>query len=100
MYCFVINNKILCISYYTSTCKNKNYKIVIQMMQKVILSALILCFPILVAAQSQVITIEDSIQIALENNYQLKQAENNLSISELQELSEKADCFPSLNANV
>ena len=70
------------------------------MMQKVILSALILCFPILVAAQSQVITIEDAIEIALENNYQLKQAENNLSISELQELSAKADFFPSLNANV
>mgnify|MGYP001944850720 FL=1 len=69
-------------------------------MQKVILSALILCFPILVAAQSQVITIEDAIEIALENNYQLKQAENNLSISELQELSAKADFFPSLNANV
>lgn len=69
-------------------------------MQKVILSALILWFPILVSAQSQVITIEDAIEIALENNYQLKQAENNLSISELQELSAKADFFPSLNANV
>src|SRR5690625_6242079 len=36
----------------------------------------------------------------MENNYQVKQAENNLSISELQELSAKADFFPSLNANV
>lgn len=70
------------------------------MMQKVILSAFIFLLPILVAAQSQNITIEDAIEIALENNYQLKQAENNLSITELQELSAKGDFFPSLNANV
>src|SRR5690625_4153967 len=70
------------------------------MMQKVILSALILCFQILDAAQSQVTTIENAIEIASENNYQLKKAENNPSISELQELTAKADFYPSLNANV
>src|SRR5690625_7644934 len=93
----MINNKILCNSHYTSTCKNQNYKIVIQMMQKVILSALILSFRILVAAQSQVITIEDAIEIALEDNYQLKQAENNRSKAELQELSAEADSVTSHN---
>lgn len=69
-------------------------------MQKVLLSAFIFLFPILVSAQSQIITIEDAIEIALENNYQLKQAENNLSITELQELSAKADFLPNLSANL
>lgn len=70
------------------------------MMQKLILSLFILFIPIAGVAQTETISLEDAIDIALENNYQLKQAENNLSIAELQELSAKADFFPTLNANV
>lgn len=70
------------------------------MMQKLILSLFIIFIPIAGVAQTETISLEDAIDIALENNYQLKQAENNLSIAELQELSAKADFFPTLNANV
>jgi outer membrane protein len=45
------------------------------------------------------ITLQEAIDIALENNYQLKQAENNKQLAETRVLSAKADFLPSLNAN-
>jgi len=50
-------------------------------------------------AQTQTITLEEAVNIALENNYQLKQAENNLSLAETQVFSAKADYLPSLNSS-
>lgn len=51
-------------------------------------------------AQSvQSITLQDAIRIALENNYQLKQAENNLGLSEVSIQSEMADFLPSLTSS-
>lgn len=51
-------------------------------------------------AQSvQRITLQDAIRIALENNYQLKQAENNLGLSEVSIQSEMADFLPSLTSS-
>ncbi len=47
----------------------------------------------------QRITLQDAIQIALENNYQLKQAQNNLNLSDQQRLSEMADFLPSLTSS-
>src|SRR6056297_3570934 len=70
------------------------------MMRKLLISLFLLSIPIAGFAQTETITLEDAVNIALENNYQLKQAENNLSIAELQELSAKADFFPTLNASV
>lgn len=70
------------------------------MMRKLLISLFLLSIPITGFAQTETITLEDAVNIALENNYQLKQAENNLSIAELQELSAKADFFPTLNASV
>lgn len=54
---------------------------------------------VLNAQDTRVITLEEAIDIALENNYQLKQAENNVELSETQVWSAKADFLPSLNAN-
>lgn len=68
-------------------------------MQKILLSAILLLMPALVFSQTRSITIEDAIEIALENNYQLKQAENNLSLSRVQERSALADFFPNLSAS-
>lgn len=49
---------------------------------------------------TQKITLQEAIEIALENNYQLKQAENNLELSESRIMSEYADFLPNLNAGM
>ncbi|MDR8390130.1 TolC family protein [Aliifodinibius sp. S!AR15-10] len=72
-------------------------------MKRGIIVVLILGFPLLLKAQTdsvETITLEEAIEIALENNYQLKVAQNNYELSQNQELSEKADYLPSLNANI
>ncbi len=51
------------------------------------------------AQQKRVITLEEAIGLALENNYQLKQAENNLELAEYRINSEKADFLPSLTSS-
>ncbi len=51
------------------------------------------------AQQAQEISLQEAIDIALENNYQLKVAGNNVELSENQVRSEKADYLPSLSAN-
>jgi outer membrane protein len=47
----------------------------------------------------QRITLEDAIRISLENNYLLKQSENDLDQAEFAITSAKADFLPNLNAN-
>ncbi len=44
------------------------------------------------------LTIEDAIDLALTNNFQLRQAENNLDLAETRIWSARADFLPSLNA--
>lgn len=71
-------------------------------MQKGIL-LLIICLGLSYSLQAQdvkQITLEEAINIALENNYQLKQARNNLDFAEYQELSEKADYLPSVSGGL
>ncbi len=51
------------------------------------------------AQQKRVITLQEAIDLALENNYQLKQAENNLNLAETRILSEKADFLPSITSS-
>lgn len=51
------------------------------------------------AQDSEQITLQEAIEISLKNNYQLKQASNNLEFAEYQELSEKADFLPSLSGS-
>lgn len=49
---------------------------------------------------SDKITLEEAIEIALENNNQLKVARNDVALTETQIRSEKADYLPSVNANM
>ncbi|WP_240894629.1 TolC family protein [Fodinibius halophilus] len=49
------------------------------------------------AQEAKKISLQDAIDIALENNYQLKQANNNLNLAEQQILGAKADFLPSIN---
>lgn len=70
---------------------------------KRILSSTLIAFVLLsasVAAQDvRTITLQEAIEIALENNYQLKQAKNNLDLAEENTKSEYADFLPSINGS-
>ncbi|MCC5941679.1 MAG: TolC family protein [Balneolaceae bacterium] len=69
------------------------------MKQKILL---LLCFfltPLLLQAQERSITLEEAIQIALQNNYQLKQAENNRGLADTRVRSAQADFLPNLSAS-
>ncbi|WP_245683905.1 TolC family protein [Rhodohalobacter halophilus] len=68
------------------------------MMQKLLLTSLFLLFPVIGFAQAQSMTIEQAINTALENNYQIKQAENNRNLADTRVRSAQADFLPSLNA--
>jgi outer membrane protein len=52
------------------------------------------------AQESRTITLQEAIDIALENNYQLKQAKNNLDLADYRVKSEYADFLPSVNASL
>ena len=71
-------------------------------MRKGILLLLISCFFVVdgQAQDSLNISLQDAIDIALENNYQLEVAQNDVNLSEKQVLSEKADYLPSISANL
>jgi len=49
---------------------------------------------------SRIITLEQAIEIALENSYQLKQAQNNLTLSRTRQWSATADFLPNLNGSM
>ena len=71
-------------------------------MQRILLTLLLL---VLIsstgyAQQAQEITLQEAIQIALDNNFALKQAENSLQQAENTVLSEKADFLPSFNSSL
>lgn len=59
---------------------------------------LFILIPFLTVAQTS-ITVEDAVQIALENNYQLKQAANNLELADMEVMSAYTDFIPTLNAS-
>lgn len=67
-----------------------------------IICVLLFLFPVLGQSQPQTTTtlsLQEAIDIALENNYQLKQAENNRDLADTRVFSAKADFAPSINAN-
>lgn len=68
------------------------------MILRTLFITILLSIPVLSQAQTS-ITLEDAIRIALENNYQLKQADNNLAISDNAVLNARADFLPSLSAS-
>lgn len=63
-----------------------------------IILSVLLFLPFVGQAQTT-ISLQDAIDIALENNYQLKQADNNKQLAETQVFSAKANFLPSLNAS-
>ncbi len=67
-------------------------------MQKLLLTSIFLFIPLLGFSQTQTLTIEQAIQVALENNYQLKQAENNMNLADTRVRSAQANFLPSLSA--
>ena len=71
--------------------------------QKIILVIIIGIVSTTLYAQSadvRIITIDQAISIALENNYSLKQAKNELDLAEDLIFSEKADFLPSVSASM
>ncbi|HEX6982008.1 MAG TPA: TolC family protein [Balneolaceae bacterium] len=61
----------------------------------------VLILPLIVQAQDvQQITLQEAIDIALENNYQLEQARNNLDLAESFVLNEKLDYAPSISGSI
>jgi outer membrane protein len=71
--------------------------------QKIILVIIIGIVSTTLYAQSadlRIITIDQAISIALENNYSLKQAKNDLDLAEDLIFSEKADFLPSVSASM
>lgn len=69
------------------------------MIRTYVIISILLFIPILGQAQTT-LTLEEAVNIALENNYQLKQAENDQQLAETNVFSAKADFLPSLNANL
>ncbi len=63
---------------------------------------LILCIaaflPFSAFSQERTLTLQEAIDIALENNFQLKQAENNRGLADTRVRSAQADFLPNLNA--
>lgn len=49
------------------------------------------------AQQARIISFDEAVQIALENNVNIRRAENNLELQELTVMSEKADFLPNAN---
>lgn len=69
---------------------------------KYLITLILLFLPVISSHAQEVktLTIEEAIDIALQNNYQLKQAENNLDLAETRIWSARADFLPSLNAQL
>jgi len=67
-------------------------------MQKILLTSLLFLLPFLAFGQERSLTLQEAIDIALENNYQLKQAENNRGLSDTRVRSAQFDFLPNLNA--
>jgi outer membrane protein len=64
-----------------------------------VLCAVLFSSGTILGQSAQQITLEDAIRISLENNYLLKQAENNLDLADESIRNEQADFLPSLNTN-
>lgn len=69
------------------------------MIRKYIIISVLFSLPLIGQAQTT-LTLQDAIDIALENNYQMKQADNNKQLAETRVFSAKADFLPSLSANI
>lgn len=64
-----------------------------------IIAILLFLFPVFLHAQTATVTLQEAVEIALENNYQLKQAQNNLELADTRVFSARADFTPALNGS-
>jgi outer membrane protein len=72
-------------------------------MQRQLILLASLCFVLVGVSQAQVtqrITLEDAIQISLENNFQIKRAQNSIELAEYDIKSAYAQFAPNLSANL
>lgn len=69
-------------------------------MKNIIISLVLFCICITKTNAQEVLTIEDAIRIALENNFEIKIAKNNLKISETNVAIGNAGMLPSATASV
>ena len=69
------------------------------MMQKLLLTSILILLPFLAFGQVRTITLQEAIDIALENNYQIKQAENSRGLADTRVRSAQADFLPNLNGS-
>ncbi len=65
-----------------------------------VLCAVLFSSGTILGQSAQRITLEDAVRISLENNYLLKQAENNLDLADESIRNELADFIPSINGNL
>lgn len=70
------------------------------MMRKILLTSLLMLLPFMLFGQERTLTLQEAIDIALENNYQLKQAANNRGLADTRVRSAQGDFLPNLNANL
>lgn len=61
---------------------------------------MLILLPLISMGQSRTLTLEEAIDIALENNFSLKQAQNNLTVTDMQVSSAYADFLPSVSGGV
>jgi outer membrane protein len=69
-------------------------------MQKLILTSILILMPFLALGQERTITLQEAIDIALENNYQIKQAENSRGLADTRVRSAQADFLPNLSGSL
>ncbi|WP_428236760.1 TolC family protein [Gracilimonas sp.] len=71
-----------------------------RLLSSTLFALLLFTSPILLAQEARTISLQEAIQIALENNYQLKQAKNNLELANESITSEYADFAPSVSSSL
>jgi outer membrane protein len=69
-------------------------------MQKLLLTSILILMPFLALGQERTITLQEAIDIALENNYQIKQAENSRGLADTRVRSAQADFLPNLSGSL
>ncbi len=68
--------------------------------KKTVLLLILLCFSISKLQAQEVLTLEDAVKIALENNYEIKISKNNLTINKTNVATGNAGMLPKLTATI
>jgi outer membrane protein len=68
--------------------------------KNIVLAVILICFSITHLAAQEILTLEDAVKIALENNYEIKISKNDLKIDQSNVAYGNAGMLPKLTANV